>query len=132
MPQTRTSLGLNDANATIPVRNLEAASRFYEDTLGLEPANNQEPGARRYRSGNSTILVYESQYAGTNRATAVTWELREPVDGIVRDLAAKGVHFEHYELPDTRRENDIHISGDLRLAWLKDPDGNILGLASRG
>ena len=46
-------------------------------------------------------------------------------------LKAKGVVFEHYDLPDTRRDGDVHIAGDLRVAWFKDPDGNILNIASR-
>lgn len=130
MPEVHQLLGASDANATIAVRNLGRAKQFYEETLGLEPSEHQQPGALRYRSGGSTILVYESAYAGTNRATAVTWELNERVDDLVKALAAKGVAFEHYDLPQTKREGDVHVAGNLRLAWLKDPDGNILALAS--
>ncbi len=54
------------------------------------------------------------------------------IDAIVGALAAKGVTFEHYDdLPDVRREGDIHLAGPMRLAWLKDPDGNILALGGR-
>jgi IS30 family transposase len=45
-------------------------------------------------------------------------------------LKAKGVTFEHYDLPDTRREGDVHISGHMKIAWFKDPDGNILNIVS--
>jgi hypothetical protein len=38
--------------------------------------------------------------------------------------------FEHYDLPDTSRKGDIHVAGETRVAWLKDPDGNILALVS--
>jgi hypothetical protein len=75
------------------------------------------------------LLVYESAYAGTNSATAVTWDLGGKVDAVVSDLKRKGVAFEHYDLPDTTLDGDIHVSGTRRLAWLKDPDGNILALA---
>lgn len=88
-----------------------------------------EPGGLVYRSGRTQLLVYVSEYAGTNRATAATWNVGGAIDEIVRSLQSKGVRFEHYDLPDTRREGDIHVSGNLRLAWLKDPDGNILALA---
>ena len=33
-------------------------------------------------------------------------------------------------MPGTRREGDVHIAGDLRIAWFKDPDGNILNIVS--
>jgi len=124
-------LGDKDAVATIAVKDLDVARKFYEGTLGLKPAEEQEPGSLTLKSGSSTIFLYESQYAGTNQATALTWGDVD-VDGIVQALKAKGVKFEHYDdLPDTAREGDVHVAGDLRLAWLKDPDGNILALAGK-
>jgi catechol 2,3-dioxygenase-like lactoylglutathione lyase family enzyme len=124
-------LGDKDAVATIAVKDLDVARKFYEGTLGLKPAEEQEPGSLTLKSGSSTIFLYESQYAGTNQATALTWG-EVDVDGIVQALKAKGVKFEHYDdLPDTTQEGDVHAAGDLRLAWLKDPDGNILALAGK-
>jgi catechol 2,3-dioxygenase-like lactoylglutathione lyase family enzyme len=123
-------LGDRDAVATIAVKDLETARKFYEGTLGLKPAERQEPGSLTLKSGSSSLFLYESQYAGTNKATALTWGDVD-VDAIVRDLKAKGVKFEHYDLPDTTREGDVHVAGDLRLAWFKDPDGNILALAGK-
>ena len=123
-------LGDKNAVATIAVKDLETARKFYEGKLGLKPAERQEPGSLTLKSGSSSIFLYESQYAGTNKATALTWGDVD-VDAIVRDLKAKGVSFEHYDMPDTTREGDVHVAGDLRLAWLKDPDGNILALAGK-
>jgi catechol 2,3-dioxygenase-like lactoylglutathione lyase family enzyme len=119
-----------DAMATIAVKDIEVASRFYEGTLGLKRSAIEGSGAIVYSSGKSTVLVYESQYAGTNKATAATWALGEDVEDVVRALKAKGVAFEHYDLPDTTRKGDVHVAGKLKVAWLKDPDGNILALAS--
>ena len=76
------------------------------------------------------MLVYESQYAGSNKATAATWVV-DDVAGIVKALKAKGVVFEHYDLPETTRKGDVHVAGSLKLAWFKDPSGNILALVSR-
>ena len=50
---------------------------------------------------------------------------------IIRDLRAKGVAFEHYDLPDTTRHGDIHEIGGMRGAWFKDPDDNIIGLVNQ-
>jgi hypothetical protein len=52
------------------------------------------------------------------------------VDGTVRDLKAKGVTFERYDLPAMTHEGDVHVAGHLRAAWFKDPDGNILSLVN--
>ena len=118
-----------EAIATIAVRKIDVARRFYEETLGLEPAGG-EGDMRAYRSGSSTLMVYESQVAGTNRATAATWLVGSELESLIGSLKAKGVKFEHYDLPDTRREGDIHVSGKVRVAWFKDPDGNILSIAN--
>ena len=124
-------LGDRDAIATVAVKDLEAAKGFYSGKLGLEENSAEEPEVLSYRSGGSSLLVYKSQYAGTNQATAVTWQV-DDVPELVRDLKAKGVEFEHYDMPDTRREGDVHLAGDLKLAWFKDPDGNILAVFSNG
>lgn len=126
-------LGDKDAIATLAVKDIETARKFYQGKLGLEPANEDgEPTTLTFKSGNTRIFVYESQYAGTNQATAVNFLVGGDIDRIVQDLRGKGVTFEHYEgLPDTSLEGDVHVSGDLRLAWLKDPDGNILALLNR-
>ena len=122
---------LKDANvmATIAVRNLDTARRFYEGQLGLAVTDNGEPGVLTLQSGGSMLLVYESQFAGTNKATAGTWMVGNEVETIVQALKARGVSFEHYNLPDTMVEGDIHVSGKMKVAWCKDPDGNILCLA---
>ena len=115
----------SDVIATIGVRDLKAAKAFYEGKLGLELTDDQQEGTVSYKCGRSALLVYESQFAGTNEATAATWIVGDDVEGVVKALKGKGVGFEHYDLPDTRREGDIHMSGDLKVAWFKDPDGNI-------
>jgi catechol 2,3-dioxygenase-like lactoylglutathione lyase family enzyme len=119
-----------DVMPTIAVKDLAAARRFYQDKLGLQATDSGEPGVLALRSGSSMLMVYESQYAGTNQATAATWSVGKEIDRIVQDLKARGVSFEHYDLPDTRLEGDIHVSGDMKVAWFKDPDGNILCLAT--
>src|SRR5688500_15508320 len=99
-------LGDKDAIATIAVKDIKVASKFYEGTLGLTQVDAEGQELIVFRSGNSTINVYRSQYAGTNKATAVTWVVGENVEDIVRALKAKGVTFEHYDMPDMTREGD--------------------------
>jgi catechol 2,3-dioxygenase-like lactoylglutathione lyase family enzyme len=119
-----------DAIATLGVKDLGAAARFYQETLGLSRAGAEGNKVLVFKSGNTTINVYRSSFAGTNKATAVTWAV-DDVEDVVRTLRAKGVEFEHYDLPHTRREGDVHVSGHIRVAWFKDPDGNILSVVNR-
>jgi catechol 2,3-dioxygenase-like lactoylglutathione lyase family enzyme len=118
----------SDAVATVAVRNLDVAGKFYRDTLGLEQIAAQDGEAITLRSGRSTINVYRSEFAGTNKATALSWTVGADLDATVRDLKAKGVAFEHYEMPNATHRGDIHVFGDFETAWFKDPDGNILNL----
>ena len=124
-------LGSRDATATVAVKDIGIARRFYEEKLGLKPLRAEDHGVITYKTGDSSLLVYASQFAGTNQATTVTWSVGGEFDDIVRSLQASGVSFEHYDgLPAVARQGDIHRSGDVKLAWFKDPDGNIHHLIS--
>ena len=118
----------HDAMATIAVRDLARAKDFYGGKLGLE-MRDDNPAVVTYRSGATGVLVYRSQYAGTNQATVATWRV-DDVDRIAATLRANGVALEHYDLPDGVREGDVHVFGSLRTVWFKDPDGNILSILS--
>jgi catechol 2,3-dioxygenase-like lactoylglutathione lyase family enzyme len=119
-----------EAAANLAVKDLKAARKFYEGMLGLTPVGHEGEDLVAYRSGVATLLVYKSQYAGTNKATAVTWTVGEKLEEIVRALKAKGVAFEHYDLPGMTRKGEIHVATGFKAAWFKDPDGNILSLVS--
>jgi catechol 2,3-dioxygenase-like lactoylglutathione lyase family enzyme len=112
-------LGDIDASVNLAVKNLEVSKKFYEDTLGLTQIDTEEE-LIAFKSGNTTIYVYQSQNAGTNKATAVTWVVDEDLEDIVRKLKTRGVTFEHYDMPDMILEDDIHIFGDMKVAWFKD------------
>ena len=114
----------------LPVKDLQAAQKFYEQTLELEKVDSQPDTAVTYKSGNTTLVVYRSDFAGTNKGTAALWEI-DDVDGTVRELKAKGVKFEHYDMPGLTRDGDIHRAGPFSVAWFKDPSGNILSVQNR-
>jgi catechol 2,3-dioxygenase-like lactoylglutathione lyase family enzyme len=118
------------AVATIAVKDLAAAKRFYEGVLGLTQIASQGTEAVTYATGAGKLFVYRSEFAGTNKATAVTWIVGEDIERIVKGLKAKGLTFEHYDMPQMKREGDIHVAGGTRAAWFKDPDGNIHGIVS--
>jgi catechol 2,3-dioxygenase-like lactoylglutathione lyase family enzyme len=120
-----------NAAANLAVTDMGRARQFYEGVLGLQPVDEEGREFVTYKSGDSTLNVYCSEFAGTNKATAVTWQV-DDIEDVVSDLKAKGVAFEHYDLDGLHQEGDLHVADDghMRLAWFKDPDGNILHLAA--
>ncbi len=121
-------LGDSNVVVTLAVKDMDVAKKFYEETLGLKKAS-EDPGGITYKSGNTKLFVYQSQYAGTNQATAAAW-IVDDVAKTVTELKGKGISFEQYDLPGVKREGDIHIMGPLKAAWFKDPDGNILNVVN--
>ena len=121
-------LGKADATPMIAVKDLDRARTFYEDTLGLRTKDEWGGEGVTLKSGDTFINVYRSEFAGTNKATALTFEV-DDIDKQVGDLKEKGIFFEHYDLPGLEQRGDIHVGeGDFKAAWFKDPDGNILSL----
>lgn len=122
-------LGDYDTFTDIAVKDLAAAKNFYEGTLGLKPMHEDE-WELEYQSGDSRVRVYKSNVAGTNQATYMTWIVGDDIAGKVEELKGKGISFEHYDMPGASLEGDMHVMGDLKAAWFKDPDGNILCLSN--
>jgi catechol 2,3-dioxygenase-like lactoylglutathione lyase family enzyme len=118
---------------TLAVKDLDAARDFYEDVLGFTVKEEiTEARLVVYGSGQGSLQIYASEFAGTNKATAVTWMVPD-AEAVVDELRAKGVSFEHYpDMPGMKLEGDIHYWGDEKAVWFKDPDGNILCAYQRG
>ena len=120
-------LGSQNAVANVAVKDIARATAFYEGTLGLQKVDQEGNEVVVFKSGDSLLNVYRSDYAGTNKATAVTWSV-DDVEAEVRALKDTGVTFEHYDMPQMKLVGDVHVSGNMKVAWFKDPDGNILNL----
>jgi catechol 2,3-dioxygenase-like lactoylglutathione lyase family enzyme len=121
-------LGSTKPLATLAVQSLERARKFYEGVLGMKATPGHRDGILLFETAGAPLLMYESRFAGTNQATAVTWTITQGIDNLVRDLKAKGVTFEHYEFPGVTYDGDLHLIGSMKAAWFKDPDGNIHAL----
>lgn len=118
-----------NSSAIVAVSDLDRARAFYEDTLGLtRERGGEEDGVLGFRTGDTHLTVYKSDYAGTNKANAVTWDMKGDLVETVNDLRAKGVTFERYDFPGMEWRDGVHEAGPVKLAWFKDPDGNILHL----
>ncbi len=124
------ALGKKSSSAIVAVSDLERARRFYSDTLGLELMPEGMEGVLVYRTGATSLVVYPSEFAGTNKANAVVWDCGADMDAVIADLRARGVKFEHYEMDGVTYGDGVHDADGFRMVWFKDPDGNILHLNS--
>ena len=120
-------IGKADARPMIAVSDLDRARKFYENTLGLKTKDEMGGELLSMKSGDTLINVYRSEYAGTNKATALTFDV-DDIDSEVRDLKDKGIFFEHYDMPDLKQRGDLYVGEGVKMAWFKDRDGNILSL----
>lgn len=120
----------HSSSAIIAVRDTGRARAFYADTLGLPEAPGSSDDLLMFRTGATTLVVYPSEFAGTNKANAVVWGLGDALEETVADLRNKGVTFERYDMDGAVFEDGVHRMGDFRAVWFKDPDGNILHINS--
>jgi catechol 2,3-dioxygenase-like lactoylglutathione lyase family enzyme len=123
-------LGTQSAVANLAVSDIGRARAFYAHVLGLGQVDKQGTERLVFRSGDTSLNVYRSEYAGTNKATAVTWQV-DDIEAEVAALSAKGVTFEHYDMPGMTLAGDIHAGYGMKVAWFKDPDGNILNIVGK-
>src|SRR4051794_38395310 len=125
-PQGGAMLTDSKVTANVPVSDLDRARDFYANTLGLSPAD-ENPGGLVYTTGGGTsFFLYQTEYAGQAGHTIAQWHVSS-VDDEVRELKAKGLEFEHYDMPGMTWDGDIaRIEGMGSAAWFKDSEGNIM------
>ena len=126
-------MGLNEGRvgAAIAVTDMGRAVEFYEGKLGLLSTGEDPDGGRTYQCGGGTSLhVFPSPQARASGATAAGWTV-EDVESTIDELIANGVTFEQYsEGPFVTNEKGLARLGDHVGAWVKDPDGNVLGIGN--
>ena len=111
----------------IPATDIARARRFYEDKVGLVAREETNGGVVYECAGGSWIFLYRSQGAGTSKASQAFWQVKD-VDAEVRELKARGVTFEEYDLPGMKTVDGVANMGDTKGAWFKDTEGNIMAL----
>src|SRR3954447_24544950 len=132
-PPSKEAAMLADAQieAVVPVSDLQAALRFYVDTLGLSVLERvgDRDGGREARLGAAvgSLTIYESEAAGGSGATLAAF-LVENLDEALANLRAQGVAPIDYDLPHLRTEHGVATIGQTRVAWIADPDGNLLAV----
>jgi catechol 2,3-dioxygenase-like lactoylglutathione lyase family enzyme len=118
--------------AAVAVSDMDRSRRFYEGKLGLTPdvEARTEDNVRYLCAEGSVIHVFVSPYAGTAQSTVAGWGV-DDIEAVVDELAANGVEFEHYDQPGlvTDERGIATFEGDAKVAYFKDPDGNVLSIA---
>ena len=102
-------LGKADATPMIAVKDIDRAKQFYSDKLGLKPVQEMGGDFFMLKSGDTTLNVYRSEFAGTNKATALTFDV-DDIDAEVRELKDKGITFEHYDVQGLKADGDKNIA----------------------
>jgi predicted enzyme related to lactoylglutathione lyase len=118
--------------ATLPASDIERAKAWYASVLRLEPTEITESGDVWYEIGGTRLMLYPSQFAGTNQATAVNIRV-DDVEASVADLKARGAVFESYDFGDVFRTVDgIATSATgAKMAWMKDSEGNLVSIGAQ-
>lgn len=116
------------AQATVPAENIDRAVRFYTDVLGLKRLPEPTGEAAVFVAGQgSLILIYHRPRTKADH-TAITFMV-DDLEGCVKELAAKGVTPEQYDMQGIKTDaRGIAEMEGHKMAWITDPEGNILGL----
>jgi predicted enzyme related to lactoylglutathione lyase len=111
--------------AYLPAKDVARARRFYEEKLGFVPKREVAGGVTYEFAGGTGCFLYPTPNAGTSAASQAFWQVAD-VEREVAELKAKGVTFEHYDMPGMK--DGIATRGGARTAWFKDTEGNILAI----
>jgi catechol 2,3-dioxygenase-like lactoylglutathione lyase family enzyme len=113
--------------AFVGVRDPEHARAFYRDTLGLHIVTEQLPFALVFDAHGIMLRVSIVQEVAPAPYTVLGWEVPDAA-AAVQELTSAGVEFERFK---GMNQDDLGVwksPGGARVAWFKDPDGNLLSL----
>lgn len=115
------------AEATLPAGDVERATKFYAERLGLSPVSTDQAGVH-FVLGGSRFRLFKSGGAASGSHTQLALVVIDLAE-TVRELKSRGLEFESYDYPNLKTVNGIAELGYARAAWCKDSEGNLLGIA---
>ena len=113
--------------AYIPARDMARARQFYEQKVGLKPAQEVNGGVAYEFAKGTACFLYPTPNAGTSQASQAFWSV-DDVDALITRLKARGIVFEDYDMPGEKSPAGAVIAGGAKAAWFKDSEGNIMAL----
>jgi catechol 2,3-dioxygenase-like lactoylglutathione lyase family enzyme len=105
---------------------LARSHAFYGEVLGLRHVETT-PIANVYDAGGTTLRVTLVDRVAPGQYTVLGWTISD-IAAAMDDLATRGVAFERYEGLDQDAAGVWTAPGGARIAWFRDPDGNVLSL----
>jgi len=114
------------ATAVLPASDVVRARNYWRDVLGHEPIASDE-GGDFYDFGGTLVLVYETQFAGTAKNTALNL-VTEDLDRDMTALRTRGVTFHDYDMPGLKTVDGVAEFAGVRGAWFSDSEGNIIAI----
>ncbi len=112
--------------AFIPTIDFAKARAFYEGVLGLQVVSD-EPFALVFDANGTMLRVTIVQNFKAQPFTIAGWDVADIESGVA-SLTQRGVHFEQYGMPGQDQRGIWNSPSGARIAWFKDPDGNVLSL----
>jgi len=113
--------------AYIPAKDVARARRFYEDKLGFKPKAEASDGVIYDFANGTSCFLYPTPNAGTSQASQAFWQV-DDVDAEMAELKARGVVFEHVDMPGERSPSGAITAKGAKAAWFKDTEGNTLAI----
>lgn len=119
---------INQTYAKLPAQDVERARAFYAEKLGLAPSGERH-NHLHYRVGGANFIVFPSAGAPSGTHDQLGFVV-EDLGAVVAELKSRGVRFESYPPPPGAAVADSIVDmGDIRAAWFKDTEGNLISVA---
>jgi catechol 2,3-dioxygenase-like lactoylglutathione lyase family enzyme len=107
---------------------IERAKTFYRDTLGLTLLSEEPPFALVFDANGIMVRLAMGHEPAKVQGTVLGWRVTE-IESAVSELVQRGVKFEHFEGLGQDKAGIWTSPSGARVAWFRDPDGNILSLS---
>ena len=115
-------------SVTLTTTDVNRSATFYQN-LGLTISNQGDDSFIVNCGNNTSIYVYRRNEPPRATNTVAVFRV-DDLDATANALRENGIVFEEYDLPELQTVNGIATVGEDRVAWIKDPDGNILGIGT--
>ena len=115
------------ATCILPVKDMDRARRFYEQSLGLQAVGGKPDGKFVYRCGGTEIALFTKPEGTKAEHTALSFKV-DNIAAAIAQLKARGVRFADYDFPGLKTEHHVCVLGAEKAAWFEDTEGNILCL----
>ncbi len=117
---------LDTATTVLPVDDAARARNFYAEKLGLQHRGMTWDGNDLFgTAGGHTLQLMPVQDGKHSEHTALSFEVHD-IEHVMEEMAAQGIEFQDYDLPDMKTKNHIWTAPDEKSAWFMDTEHNIL------